>query len=339
MNNAFVGNFRRTVIVLAGAFWAVSMLEAEEAPVAKTAVRPMVSNTMNEFTVPYVVESKTVNVDAATTRTESVVRQQRQGDNTEWLRISKTTKQEGAGKSVSTTSVMETDRQGRSVVQRTREETTVTASDGSKTVNTRDYRRNSSGQLVPDTATVVKEQRDADGNVTVHAVTTQADVNGNMIQHSDVSRTVVTKGDQEKVITSVIKSFDHVEAKFDVTATEVSTVKTDGNTTLTETEVRQRTRAGDEVAGRTVTREVKADDGTRRRETVEYGRTLYSKAAGSVMADALQPQRKLVEWQERKADGTIVQRRDMFRRDVNGDWVKVSFSTQGVGDVMKWPLD
>jgi hypothetical protein len=339
MNNAMISQIRRPAIVLAGVLVAACRLGAEDAPVAKTVVRPMVSNTMDQSTVPYVVESKTVNVDASTKRTESVVRQRQGDDMAAWLRITKTTKQEGDDKTVSTTEVVETDRQGKSIVKRTREETVVTASDGAKTVNAREYRRNSSGQLVPDVSVSVTEQRDATGKITVHTVAKQADVNGNMVPQSEVTQTIVSKSDQEKQVTSVIKSFNHVEAKFDVAATEVSTVKTDGNATLTEVEVRQRTRTGDEVTGRTVTREVRADDGTRRRESVEYGRTLYAQSGRSVMADPLQPQRKFVEWEERKADGTIVLRRDMFRRDVNGDWTPVSFSTQGVGDAMKWPLD
>ncbi len=44
--------------------------------------------------------------------------------------------------------------------------------------------------------------------------------------------------------------------------------------------------------------------------------------------EPLVPQRKIVEQEVRQPDGTTVLQRDVFHRDVNGDWKPESFSTK-----------
>jgi hypothetical protein len=42
----------------------------------------------------------------------------------------------------------------------------------------------------------------------------------------------------------------------------------------------------------------------------------------------LTPQTKTIERQVRQPDGTIVIQRDDYRRDVNGEWKPMTFSTE-----------
>jgi hypothetical protein len=46
------------------------------------------------------------------------------------------------------------------------------------------------------------------------------------------------------------------------------------------------------------------------------------------MLEPLVPQTKVVEREVRKSDGTAVLQRDVFHRDVNGEWVAETFSTK-----------
>jgi hypothetical protein len=329
----------RSTVLLASAcitflpLFAASMptCAGQEAATAEVVIRPLAVSTMDREIVPLVVETRTEPARSGVLQTDSVIRRQTSdGAYEDWLKISKTTTESANGESQSTSVVTETDRQGKSVVQRKRDEIVAVIPGGTKTSAT-EYRRNSSGRLVLDNVTTVTETKISDGVTRTERVEKSADVNGRLVPTRQVTETAVSSGADAAVITREIQSYDHVEAKFQVTARETASVKVDGNVTLRETEVREPTRVGEEVTARVVSRETKAADGTVHRETVEYGRSLYSRGVGTVMADPLRAQRKVVEREVRRADGALVTKREVYRRDVNGDWVAASFSTDGAG--------
>jgi hypothetical protein len=74
---------------------------------------------------------------------------------------------------------------------------------------------------------------------------------------------------------------------------------------------------------RATTVETRNSDGTVQRETVVEGRSLYGGGQHATLA----PQYKTVDRQVKQSDGTIMIQRDEYRRDVNGEWKSVSFST------------
>ena len=82
------------------------------------------------------------------------------------------------------------------------------------------------------------------------------------------------------------------------------------------------------MSSRTTTTETTAPDGSVTRETIEQGRSIYSEKTGDALQEPLVPQRKVVEHEVRQPDGTKVLQRDVFHRDVNGDWKPESFSTK-----------
>ncbi|HUJ71427.1 MAG TPA: hypothetical protein VLZ30_04230, partial [Verrucomicrobiae bacterium] len=88
-------------------------------------------------------------------------------------------------------------------------------------------------------------------------------------------------------------------------------------------------RIGQEEQSRSVTTETTNPDGSVRRETIEQGRSIYSEKSGNQLMEPLQAQRKVVEQEVRQPDGTTVVQRQVFHRDVNGDWTPETFSTKG----------
>src|ERR1039457_7653728 len=100
--------------------------------------------------VPLIKESKDTKVDSTTQRTESVTKARlNDGSYFEWQRSTATRKELSPDKSVSSTDVVEKDRQGQDRVSRHTDET-VSKSDSGETAETKTYTRNSSGQLVLD---------------------------------------------------------------------------------------------------------------------------------------------------------------------------------------------
>jgi hypothetical protein len=87
-------------------------------------------------------------------------------------------------------------------------------------------------------------------------------------------------------------------------------------------------RYGWEETSRTTTTETKAPDGSVSRETIMNGRSTFSTKTGNAMLEPLVPQTKIVEHEVHKPDGTTVLQRDVFQRDVNGNWAPESFSTK-----------
>jgi hypothetical protein len=121
---------------------------------------------------------------------------------------------------------------------------------------------------------------------------------------------------------------DHLTGKLAVTAEETTSITTQGGKKQIESEIRTPGRTGWELSGRTTTTETTAPDGSVSRETIENGRSISSTKTGNELLEPLVPQRKIVEHEVHQSDGTTIMQRDVFHRDVNGDWKPESFSTK-----------
>jgi hypothetical protein len=119
-----------------------------------------------------------------------------------------------------------------------------------------------------------------------------------------------------------------LDGKLAVTAQETTSITSQGNTTRTDSVVHTPGRYGWEETSRTTTTETKAPDGSVSRETIMNGRSTFSTKTGNAMLEPLVPQTKIVEHEVHKPDGTTVLQRDVFQRDVNGNWAPESFSTK-----------
>ncbi len=285
-------------------------------------------NTGDRDVVPLIKESKDTKVDATTQRTESVTRA-RLGDGSyfEWQRSTTVTKDVSPNQSVSSTDFEEKDRQGQSRLFQ-HADVTASKSASGETDQTKVYNRVRNGQLVLDhvvDATTVKGSGGAANTTTIEKT---ADVNGNLSLLKQVDRAAVNHGPNEQVITAETKTVDHLSGQLAVTAQETTSITTQGGVKQTDSVVRTPGRFGWEESSRTTTTETKAPDGSVNRETVVDGRSIYSTKTGNAMLEPLVPQTKIVEHEVHNADGTTVLQRDVFHRDVNGDWKPESFSTK-----------
>ncbi|MGD1020219.1 MAG: hypothetical protein ABSA12_12985 [Verrucomicrobiia bacterium] len=278
--------------------------------------------------VPLIKESKETKVDANTQRTESVTRARlSDGSYFEWQRSTTVTKDVSPGQSVSSTDVVEKDRQGQSRVSQ-HADVSVSKTASGETDQTKVYKRDSSGQLVLDHVVVADTVKGTGGAANTTSVEKTADVSGNLSVLKQVDQVAVNHGPNEKVITAETKTVDHLSGQLAVTAQETTSITTQGNTKQTDSVVRQPGRFGWEETSRTTTTETRAPDGSVSRETIVDGRSIFSTQTGNAMLEPLVPQTKIVEHEVHNSDGTTVLQRDVFHRDVNGDWKPESFSTK-----------
>lgn len=285
-------------------------------------------NTGDRNVVPLIKESKETKVDPTTQRTESVTRARlNDGSYFEWQRSTATKKDLSPDVSVSSTDVVEKDRQGQDRVSRHTDET-VTKSPLGDIDQTKMYTRNSSGQLVLDRVVDANTVKGANGTATTTSQESVPDINGNLVLKTQKEEVAVEHGPNEKIITSKTVEPDHLTGKLAVTAEETTSITTHGGVKQIESTVSTPGRTGWELSSRTATTETTAPDGSVTRETIEQGRSNYSEKTGDALQEPLVPQRKVVEHEVRQPDGTKVLQRDVFHRDVNGDWKPESFSTK-----------
>ena len=278
--------------------------------------------------VPLIKESKDTKVDSTTQRTEAVTKARlNDGSYFEWQRSTATKKELSPDKSVSSTDVVEKDRQGQDHMSRHTDET-VSKSASGETAETKVYTRSNNGQLVLDRVVDANSVKGADGTANTTRLEKVPDVNGNLVIKTQREEVAVERSPNEKVITSKTIAADHLTGKLAVTAEETTSVTTLGGKKQTETEVRTPGRTGWELSGRTTTTESTGPDGSVSRETIENGRSIFSTKTGNELLEPLVPQRKIVEHEVHQSDGTTIMQRDVFHRDVNGDWKPESFSTK-----------
>ena len=279
--------------------------------------------------VPMTATTKESKSDAGT-HTETVTRL-RDGDGNyfEWQRATDVVREVAPGKTERTREVIERDRQGGERERKVVKESALKTGNSERTETT-ESRRDSSGRLVLAREIAARSTKNNDGTIAQTRTENDYDVNGRPFTKREIeSATTPSIDGHTKTTVSTTKSFDHLAAGVGVTARETATVRVDGNTTHSEALVQKPSGAGWENDKRVVSVETRATDGTTQRETVIEGRSLYARQTGGrTEADALTPQTRIVEREVRHSDGTVVIHRDVYRRDVNGDWKPTTFSTE-----------
>jgi hypothetical protein len=286
-------------------------------------------NTGDRDVVPLIKDTKDNKVDPSTERTESITRA-RLNDGTyfDWLHTSTVKKEVSPGRTISSSDVVESDRQGQSHVSEHSDETVSKSATGD-TSEKRTYTRNSSGQLVLSQMVDADTTKTGPGATSTTRVEKSVDANGNLVLKQQVEEVTVDHGPNQKVVTSQIKTVDHLNGQLAVSAQETTSITTQGSTKQTDSVVRTPgVNGGWQASGRTTTTETTAPDGSVKSETIEQGPAAYTTKAGDDISGSIVPQRKIVETEVRKPDGTTVVQRDVFQRDVNGDWTPQSFSTK-----------
>src|ERR1017187_2451833 len=157
------------------------ILRGTEAPDNSATHSEVTINTGDRNVVPLIKDSKDAKVDATTQRAESVTRV-RLNDGTyfDWQRSTATKKELSPDKSVSSTDVVEKDRQGQYHVSRHTDET-ISKSDSGEIAETKMYTRNTSGQLILDRIVDANTIKGADGTVNPMRTEKVPDVNGNLV--------------------------------------------------------------------------------------------------------------------------------------------------------------
>jgi hypothetical protein len=322
--------FACSAAALAGAITASAqvVVRGTESPDKSATSAEISISTRDRDIVPLIRESKDTKVDAATERNESVTRARlNDGSYFDWQRSTTTTKELSPNSTVSSSDVVEKDRQGQDRVSRRTDETVSKSATG-ETDQTKVYKRNSSGQLVLDHVVDATTVEEGNGAASTTRIERNADINGNLTLQKQVEEVAADRGPNEKVITAKTKTVDHVSGQLAVTAEETTSITTQGGTRQVESVVRTPGPTGWVVSGRTTTTEVKAPDGSVSRETIEQGRSGYSSKTDNELSETSVPQRKIVDHEVHKPDGTTVLQRDVFHRDINGDWKPESFSTK-----------
>jgi hypothetical protein len=285
-------------------------------------------NTGDRDVVPLIKDTKDAKVDATTERTESVTRARlNDGSYFDWLHTSTVTKEVSPGTTVSSTDVVEKDRQGQGRVSQ-HTDATVNKTATGDVRETKAYTPNSSGQLMLKDAVDANTVKTGPGATETTRVEKGVDANGNLVLKQQVEETTVDHGPNEKVVTSQTKTVDHLNGQLAVTAQETTSITTQGSTKQTDSVVRSPGVNGWQVSGRTTTTETTAPDGSVTRETIEQKPLAYTSKTGDDVTAPVVPTRKVVETEVRKPDGTVVIQRDVFQHDVNGDWTPQSFSTK-----------
>jgi len=277
--------------------------------------------------VPLIKETRKTQENETTQRNETITRVRLNGGGYfDWQRSTTVKKEVAPGVTDVSSDVVQMDRQGGERTTERSTETVVQTDNGEKS-QTKVYTPNSTGRLVLDhvvTATTVTEPGGREKTTRVEQV---ADVNGNLVVQNQIEGTTTEQGPNETATTAETRSVNHLTGQLGVTGESTTSTRTDGATKQVETVVRRPGRTGWEVTGSTTTTETTAPDGSVTRETIESGRSLYSTYTGNQLLEPLVPQRKTIEHETRQPDGTVVVQRDVFRRDVNGDWTPETFST------------
>jgi hypothetical protein len=286
-------------------------------------------STSDRSVVPLMIESKQTQVDPNTTRTESTTRA-RLGDGSyfDWRSSVSTQKQIDPNHTETVQDVVEKDRQGGTRTVLSIKQETASTPTGEQTKSLQ-YRRDSSGGMILDRVGSTTTTKNSDGTSSTTSTEQVRDVNGNLHPVEQTQATTVLISPTKTQITTQIGEPDHIQGGFSVVARETATVNKTGNTTQTDRTIQRQNGNVWQEVGKSVTTETRQADGSIRRETVEEGQPLYARSTTPpIDVQPLVAQRKIVESEVRKPDGTVVMQRDVFRRNVNGDWQPVTFSTE-----------
>jgi hypothetical protein len=283
-------------------------------------------NTMDRTLVPLVTETRRRQVSETRTETDTVT-QTRLADGTYFASQRRHTVTEKVSPSETriTTEVAETDRQGQTRIRRQMTETVLTTAGGEQRARV-ETTRNSSGDLVLDRQITETISRQPDGSLRAQRVEHERDVNGKLVPKREVAEQTVERAPNEKVTTSQIYSYDHLTGRLAEIGREETIVKSTANTTQSTRLIHERVGTTWVVKGRVETSEVQTPTGIER-ETIQYGRSLHSGRSDS-SADPLRPRLKIVERAVAGPEGTTRVEREVYRRDVNGEWKPESFRAE-----------
>ncbi len=289
----------------------------------------IILGTRDRTLAPATTETHQTKTDTGT-RSETLTRlRDADGNYFDWLRATDVVREVSPGKFERTTELVERDRQGGERERKLIQQTTDKSEAGERS-HTLEYRRDSSGNLVRSREEAATSKKNLDGTISIARTESDYDINGRPVTQREIEGVTTTSADgKTQTTTATTRSVDHLHGgNVGVTSRETIVVHTDGNTTRTETVTQRPIGASWENTGRTVTIETRAADGAIQRETLVEGRSLYARQGGRTEYGELVPQSKIVERQVRQPDGTTVIQRDLYRRDVNGDWKPTTFSTE-----------
>ncbi|HUK84104.1 MAG TPA: hypothetical protein VLZ12_15900 [Verrucomicrobiae bacterium] len=282
--------------------------------------------TMDRTVVPLTVETKETKVNDTTTRSESVTRA-RLGDGSyfDLITTTATTSQPNPNTTETVIETVEKDRQGgERATRRVTTETNKTAA--GEQSNTSTYRRDSSGKLVLEGQIASTTRQNPDGSLSTITVEKRTGGGGALQPQRRIEQTTVESDANTKQVVSKIMTPNHMDGGLSVTSRETATIRTDGNTTSTEVLIQSPSGTTWQNVGKVLTTETRDPNGSVRRETIEEGQSQYAPKEQPV--GSLVPQRKIVETEVRKPDGTVVMERNAYRRDVNGEWKPTTFSVE-----------
>jgi hypothetical protein len=320
------------VAVVLIARWAaaeIQIIKGGESTAPEGERSQIILGTRDRTVVPATTETRETKTETGT-RSETITRlRDAGGDYFEWQRATDVVREVSPGKFERTTEVIERDRQGGERERKLIQQSTDKTETGERS-STLEYRRDSSGNLVRSREEAATITKNLDGTVSIARTESDYDINGRPVAQRQIEGVTTTSTDgKTQTTTSTTRSVDHLHGgNVGVTARETVVVQTEGNTTRSETVTQRPVGASWENTGRTVTTETRANDGTIQRETLVEGRSLYARQGGRAEYGDLVPQSKIVERQVRQSDGTTVIQRDLYRRDVNGDWKPTTFSTE-----------
>src|ERR1043166_8185436 len=221
-----------SAVGLAGAITASAqvVVRGNESPDKSATSSEVIISTPDRDIGPFIEETKSTKVNTTTERTESVTRaRQNDGSYFDWMRSTTTQKEVSPNSIVSTTDVVEKDRQGQDHVARHTDETISKSATGAST-QTKVYTPNSSGNLVLNRVVEWTSVKEGNGAVNTTSSERVADINGNLILQKQVEEVVVDRGPNEKVVTTKTKTVDHLSGQVAVTSEKTTSITTQGGT-------------------------------------------------------------------------------------------------------------
>lgn len=284
----------------------------------------VILHTRDRDIVPATESTRQTQTGPHTGRSDTITRlRDAQGSYFEWQRSTAVSKEISPGTIERTTEVVELDRQGGE-----RERKVIKQTIAGERETTAEYRPTSSGGLTLARETSSISAKDSNGAVTQTRSISEYDVNSRAVVTRQLESVSVTEGNQTTT-TTTDKSLSHLNGGIGPSLREIATRNTEGNRTSTEIVRQKPVGSAWENDSRTTVTQTRAPDGSTQRETLVEGRSLHSRQGGRTEAGELVPQTKTVDREVRQPDGTLIIHREMYRRDVNGDWTPTTFSTEG----------
>lgn len=283
-----------------------------------------VTDQLDQETLTQTVETSIVPAGPDSTRSESVTRSQL-GPNrlVETQRTRSVTEMVAPGITRTTVEIEDlAGRTGEVTARRTTE--SVTTTDSGESRETAEYQRLGADQFVLSRSSSVTTTIQPDGSRLTQRVDKRRDAHGAMVVDREIATQTVARSAIEEVSTSRIRSKNKLTGQFEEIAREQSTARTEGNTVRTDREMLERRDGNWRVTARVEDTETRSPGGTVLRETIRYRLPQFALAPPTAAAE-LRPALKIVERLTPTA-GRTVPNRVVYRRDVNNEWVPVTFS-------------